>query len=160
MKRIARPAYEVSCIEFSLVHCQHADCLKASCMCAVRSQPYLKDFSSSKGPGSGTIEVNPGGVMCPPFVVRYNTVSPSLPLKQAEHLNSIPTAVSGCRAACQTHLSAQHQRSSLQALPVSLHVWDMHSRASNGGAEETTGMPYLVSRQQRETRKNRNMSMN
>ena len=78
-------------------------------MCAVRSQPYLKDFSSSKGPGSGTIEVNPGGIMCPPFVVRYNTVSPSLTLKQAEHLNSIPTAVSGCRAACQTHLSAQHQ---------------------------------------------------
>ena len=46
----------------------------------MRSKPYLSDFSSSEGPGSGTIEVNPGGIMCPPFVVKYNSVrSPSFP---------------------------------------------------------------------------------
>ena len=48
--------------------------IDATCCCPVRSKPYLSDFSSSEGPGSGTIEVNPGGIMCPPFVVRYNSV--------------------------------------------------------------------------------------
>lgn len=45
---------------------------------AALPKPYLRDFSSKEGPDSGTIEVNPGGIMCPPFVVRYNSVSLSL----------------------------------------------------------------------------------
>ena len=60
----------------------HAQWLDPTRCCTVRSKPYLSDFSSSEGPGSGTIEVNPGGIMCPPFVVKYNSVRsthPSLP---------------------------------------------------------------------------------
>jgi hypothetical protein len=104
-------------------------------MCAVRSQPYLKDFSSSKGPGSGTIEVNPGGIMCPPFVVRYNTVSPYLGLKRAGHLQ-IPFLhpFQGAGRPVRRTLLRNIRSSNLQAVPASLQIWDIHSCASSWGA--------------------------
>ena len=40
---------------------------------AVTARPFLADLSC-KGPLAGSVAVNPGGMMSPPFMVRYNKV--------------------------------------------------------------------------------------
>ena len=48
----------------------------------VAARPFLADLSC-KAPLGGSVAVNPGGMMSPPFMVRYNKVRP--PQQQPMH---------------------------------------------------------------------------